>query len=646
MATMPAKPLLGLYNLNGTFAGPPASWNSGPTTNIANQYFAMDSSSPWSDFGAPFVAQCDTAGLTAFIEIEPWAFSQAPVLFSAITGGTWDTFLEDIGTSIAGSSRPVIITFAHEMNVSGQYPWSYNTPGSGPGGGQLTPAQWITGWKYVRAKVNSTANGNALWMWACSANTGGSSTTSPSAWWPGITFLDAVGVDGYEALEGSPTNFNAEFASAFADIRAEGWAGDIYIAETNLALMVADGGDSITTFVTDMFNAGCSGILEWEDSGLQVMSGTQWTTYNAAVASVYGGGGGGGGGTPPATGKFATLTDAFPGTALAAQWTVTGSGTVSVAGGQAGIPCTAAYGQIQTAAAYDLTSSQVVLKVTPFIGTDSGSYATQILLGDQAAANGYMMAYDDGQLTCYSYVNFVGTTAYASATYSAASMAYWKISEAGGTITFAYSADGVAWTTLGTTHDETIVAPASMYASISAGWYSTTGTNGTSFISNFNTSAGGGGTGGGPGGGGDTGDGDGMASLWYDNTVIAGLGAQATLLNGGTIKVYTGAQPSVNGSLTGTLLVTLTFGSPAFGTATATSGVATAAANTITSGTAVASGNAGYFALVTSGGATMLTGTVGVSGSGDDLIISAVAITSGTPVSCSAFALTQSETGS
>lgn len=284
--TAATSPLLAVYLAGGTFAGPPASWPSGPTTNIANQYFSMDPSSPWSEFGAPFIADCNGAGLTAFVEIEPWNYDQSPILFTAITGGSYDTWLTDLGASIAAGGKPVIVTFAHEMNVSGQYPWSWNMSGSGPGGGNLSASAWITGWKYIRAKINSTAGGLALFMWACSADTGGSSTTSPAAWWPGASFLEMVGIDGYEGLDGSPITFNGVFASALSDIRALGWTGGIYIAETSLWLMEDSGGDSIASFVAKMKAAGMTGILDFQD-GLTGASPAQWTAYNAAIAANY-----------------------------------------------------------------------------------------------------------------------------------------------------------------------------------------------------------------------------------------------------------------------------------------------------------------------------------------------------------------------
>jgi hypothetical protein len=130
--------------------------------------------------------------------------------------------------------------------------------------------------------------------------------------------------------------------------------------------------------------------------------------------------------------------------------------------------------------------------------------------------------------------------------------------------------------------------------------------------------------------------------LLYDAAADASVNAISALLNSGFLKVYTGAQPVLDGALTGTLLVTLTFANPAFGAATATSMVATAAANTITSGQAGNTGTAGYFALVKSDGtSTVITGTVGTSGC--DLNFSSVSFSNGATVSVSSFTISQKQ---
>lgn len=132
-------------------------------------------------------------------------------------------------------------------------------------------------------------------------------------------------------------------------------------------------------------------------------------------------------------------------------------------------------------------------------------------------------------------------------------------------------------------------------------------------------------------------------SLSYDASSKTAVDAWTALLNNGFIKLYTGGQPSLNGAVSGTLLVTLTFGATAFGASTAAGGTVTATANAIASGTAGNTGTAGYFALVKSDTTTVVaTGTVGTSGANFNM--NSTAITASANVSCSAFQITQSQT--
>ncbi|HEY0934802.1 MAG TPA: hypothetical protein VGD91_13795, partial [Trebonia sp.] len=192
-------------------------------------------------------------------------------------------------------------------------------------------------------KINSTAGGLALWMWACSAWTGGT-TIDPSPWWPGASYVDMVGIDGYPTTKygASLGTFSGQIQQTVTAIRALGWTSPIFLAETNLAQMVASGGESIAGFVADMHTAGISGILEFEDAAwaLPQMTSAQWAAYNTAVAAAYGTGGGGGtggtggGGTPTYT---QSLIDNFnTGSVLnSTVWNVpVGGDGISVTGGK------------------------------------------------------------------------------------------------------------------------------------------------------------------------------------------------------------------------------------------------------------------------------------------------------------------------
>jgi hypothetical protein len=129
---------------------------------------------------------------------------------------------------------------------------------------------------------------------------------------------------------------------------------------------------------------------------------------------------------------------------------------------------------------------------------------------------------------------------------------------------------------------------------------------------------------------------------FYDATVIAAVNSATSLLNNGFLNIYTGGQPSLDGGISGTLLVSLAFGATAFASATASGGTVTATANSITNGTAGNTGTAGYFALLKSDDATVVaTGSVGTSGA--DLNLSTTAIVSGAVVSCSSFTITQAQ---
>lgn len=117
----------------------------------------------------------------------------------------------------------------------------------------------------------------------------------------------------------------------------------------------------------------------------------------------------------------------------------------------------------------------------------------------------------------------------------------------------------------------------------------------------------------------------------------AGVDAIAALLDGGTMEIRTGSQPAtVDDPETGTLLATLTFGTPAFGAGVA--GVATANALT---GEADApnTGSAGYYRCKTSGGAAIEDGSVGTSDA--NCILSQLLIVQHATVNINSFVLRQ-----
>lgn len=101
--------------------------------------------------------------------------------------------------------------------------------------------------------------------------------------------------------------------------------------------------------------------------------------------------------------------------------------------------------------------------------------------------------------------------------------------------------------------------------------------------------------------------------------------AVAALCDGGTIKVYDGAQPATADTAVGaqTLLATCTFANPAFSTAVA--GVATAHAIT-QDASADADGTAAWFRVLDSSAAAVMDGSVGVGASFDLQVVTTTVV--------------------
>lgn len=119
----------------------------------------------------------------------------------------------------------------------------------------------------------------------------------------------------------------------------------------------------------------------------------------------------------------------------------------------------------------------------------------------------------------------------------------------------------------------------------------------------------------------------------------AEVDALTALLDGGSVKIYSGTAPATaDTALSGnTLLATLPLGTPAFGAGS--NGVATANAITDDS-SADATGTASFYRGLASDGTTVVCqGTVGTSGA--DMNINSVAIQSGAAVEITSWTITQ-----
>lgn len=137
--------------------------------------------------------------------------------------------------------------------------------------------------------------------------------------------------------------------------------------------------------------------------------------------------------------------------------------------------------------------------------------------------------------------------------------------------------------------------------------------------------------------------------FFSDEAAQAAVDAVAAKCNSGTLKIYTGSQPTDANTALGsqTLLATLTLSATAFGSSSASgsagSKVVTATANTITDdSSADATGTAAWFRVLKSDGTSIVfDGSVGTSGA--DLNLATVSIVAGADVAVTSFTITLTE---
>jgi hypothetical protein len=119
-------------------------------------------------------------GIIPFVEMDPTDASVA-----GIADGAYDDYLQDYADAVRDFRHSVVIAFGHEMNAP-WYSWGY---------GHTTPATFVAAWRHIWKIFHQEGADNVTWLWSIQADRPG---TGPIAdWWPGPTYVNWVGVDGF-----------------------------------------------------------------------------------------------------------------------------------------------------------------------------------------------------------------------------------------------------------------------------------------------------------------------------------------------------------------------------------------------------------------------------------------------------------------
>jgi mannan endo-1,4-beta-mannosidase len=109
------------------------------------------------------------------------------IKLKTIASGHYDPYLRSYALAVKAFGRHVIISFGHEMNGS-WYSWGY---------GHTAPAVFVAAWRHIVTLFRQEGVDNVTWLWTINISECRCHIDSPNHWWPGSSYVNWVGIDGY-----------------------------------------------------------------------------------------------------------------------------------------------------------------------------------------------------------------------------------------------------------------------------------------------------------------------------------------------------------------------------------------------------------------------------------------------------------------
>jgi mannan endo-1,4-beta-mannosidase len=139
----------------------------------------------WESFRESFAKDAYAAGATTVVQIDPSNPPHNTVSIVGIVAGEYDSYLESFADQVADFRHQVVISFGHEPDGY-WYPW---------GDKYVAPAVWVAAWQHIVEVFRQQGADNVTWLWTM--NVLGNQTQPISAYWPGASYVNWVGIDGY-----------------------------------------------------------------------------------------------------------------------------------------------------------------------------------------------------------------------------------------------------------------------------------------------------------------------------------------------------------------------------------------------------------------------------------------------------------------
>jgi hypothetical protein len=133
-------------------------------------------------FQARFAAMAARHGAAPLVQINPSGASLA-----AIASGDYDDYLRSYASAVKAFGGRVILSFGHEMNGY-WYSWGYR---------HTSPAVFVAAWRHIVTVFRMVGARNVTWLWTVNVMHPRSGIPPPARWWPGSSYVNWVGIDGY-----------------------------------------------------------------------------------------------------------------------------------------------------------------------------------------------------------------------------------------------------------------------------------------------------------------------------------------------------------------------------------------------------------------------------------------------------------------
>jgi mannan endo-1,4-beta-mannosidase len=172
---------------------------AGKQPNLVGYY------SGWAEpFQTSYAEMIRKHGVIPFVQIDPSFASVA-----AIAAGDYDIYLRIYADSVRNFGHAVVIGFGHEMNGD-WYSWGY---------GSTPPPTFIAAWQHIVTLFRAQGADNVTWLWTVQADEPDTpGRTGPvQDWWPGSSYVNWVGIDGYYYTPDD--NFNKVFGKTIDEVR-------------------------------------------------------------------------------------------------------------------------------------------------------------------------------------------------------------------------------------------------------------------------------------------------------------------------------------------------------------------------------------------------------------------------------------------